>query len=308
VAKRSMMVAAAFGLASSLSVVVLGDESGYALTDNQKMKLAAIEAMWDTEPAPAGLTLFGIPDLATHTTRYERKLPFVLGLISTRSLTGQVTGISELVLHADERIHSGLIAYDAVERLKVNRGDTTARMAFELHKADLGYAMLLKRQVADPRQATDAQILEAARDTIPNVPVMFWLFRLMAGLGFLFIGFFALAFYCASVCQFERRWFLRIAVAMIPLPWIAIEFGWVLAEIGRQPWAVEGVLPTFLAASSLTVPQVWATIAGFTTLYTVLAVIEIRLMLATIRKGPVEAGDHPESEAKRPAFAAVPAE
>jgi len=308
VAKRSMMVAAAFGLASSLSVVVLGDESGYALTDNQKMKLAAIEAMWHTEPAPAGLTLFGIPDLATHTTRYELKLPFVLGLISTRSLTGQVIGISELVLHADERIHSGLIAYDAVERLKVNRGDTTARMAFELHKADLGYAMLLKRQVADPRQATDAQILEAARDTIPNVPVMFWLFRLMAGLGFLFIGFFALAFYCASVCQFERRWFLRIAVAMIPLPWIAIEFGWVLAEIGRQPWAVEGVLPTFLAASSLTVPQVWATIAGFTTLYTVLAVIEIRLMLATIRKGPVEAGDHPESEAKRPAFAAVPAE
>ena len=117
---------------------------------------------------------------------------------------------------------------------------------------------------------------------------MFWLFRLMAGLGFLFIGFFALAFYCSSTCQFEKRWFLKLAVVMIPLPWIAIEFGWLLAEIGRQPWAVEGVLPTFLGASSLTIGQVWATIAGFTALYSVLAVIEVRLMLVSIRKGPVE--------------------
>ena len=138
VAKRSMMVASAFGLASSLSVVVLGDESGYALTDNQKMKLAAIEAMWETEPAPAGLSLFGIPDLATHTTRYEIKVPYVLGLISTRSLSGQVVGINELVLKADERIHSGIIAYDAVERLKLNRNDAAARQTFEQHKSDLG--------------------------------------------------------------------------------------------------------------------------------------------------------------------------
>lgn len=83
VAKRSMTVAAAFGLASSLSVVVLGDESGYALTDNQKMKLAAIEAAWHTAPAPAGLTIFGLPDFATRETRYEVKVPWVL--ISTES-------------------------------------------------------------------------------------------------------------------------------------------------------------------------------------------------------------------------------
>ncbi|MGE4431462.1 MAG: cytochrome ubiquinol oxidase subunit I [Sphingobium sp.] len=309
VAKRSMMVAAAFGLASSLSVVVLGDESGYALTDNQKMKLAAIEGMWETEPAPAGLSIFGIPDMANHTTNYEVKIPYVLGLISTRSLTGEVTGINELVLKADERIRSGIIAYDALERLKLNRNDIAAREAFELHRADLGYALLLKRHIADPRTASDAQILMAAKDTIPAVPVMFWLFRIMAGLGFFFIGFFALAFYCASSCQFERRWFLRVAVAIIPLPWLAIEFGWVLAEIGRQPWAVDGVLPTFLGVSSLTVGQVWATIIGFTALYTILAFIEVRLMLAAIRKGPVEAHDH---DTQQPAdqgggFAPLPA-
>jgi len=145
VARRSMMVAAAFGLASSLSVVVLGDESGYALTDNQKMKLASIEAMWKTEPAPAGLTLFGLPDVAAHKTRYAIQVPYVLGLISTRSLSGEVTGIDDLVLRADQRISSGIIAYDAVQKLKANRFDLSARAAFEAHKADIGFALLLKR-------------------------------------------------------------------------------------------------------------------------------------------------------------------
>lgn len=307
VARRSMMVASAFGLASSLSVVVLGDESGYALTDNQRMKLAAIEAMWHTEEAPAGLSIFGIPDMAAQETHFEVKVPYVLGLISTRSLTGEVMGINDLVLKADERIRSGIVAYDAVEKLKVNRTDMAAREQFERHKADLGYAMLLKRQVADPRAATDQQILLAAKDTIPNVPVMFWLFRIMAGLGFFFIGFFALAFYCASACGFNQRWFLKLAVAIMPLPWIAIEFGWMLAEIGRQPWAVEGVLPTFLAASSLTVGQIWTTIIGFTLLYGTLAVIEVRLMIATIRKGPVEHHE-PEMSRGQAGYAPLPAE
>jgi cytochrome d ubiquinol oxidase subunit I len=108
----------------------------------------------------------------------------------------------------------------------------------------------------------------------------------MAGLGFLFIGFFATALILANTRRFDAKWFLRGAVLMIPLPWIAAEMGWMVAEIGRQPWAVEGVLPTFLGASSLTVAQVWTTIAGFTLLYSVLAVIEVRLMLSAIRKGP----------------------
>ena len=307
VARRSMMVASAFGLASSLSVVVLGDESGYALTDNQRMKLAAIEAMWHTEEAPAGLSIFGIPDMEAQETHFEVKVPYVLGLISTRSLTGEVMGINELVLKADERIRSGIVAYDAVEKLKVNRTDMAAREQFERHKADLGYAMLLKRHVADPRAASDQQILLAAKDTIPNVPVMFWLFRIMAGLGFFFIGFFALAFYCASACKFSKPWFLKIAVAIIPLPWIAIEFGWMLAEIGRQPWAVEGVLPTFLAASSLSISQIWTTIIGFTLLYGTLAVVEVRLMIATIRKGPVEHHE-PEMSRGQAGYAPLPAE
>ncbi|MCC6205114.1 MAG: cytochrome ubiquinol oxidase subunit I, partial [Hyphomicrobiales bacterium] len=100
-AKRSMTVAASFGLASALSVVVLGDESGYLSTEHQKMKLAAIEGMWETEPAPAAFTLFGLPDQQARETHYAVHIPWVMGLIGTRSLTTQIPGIEELVGHAE---------------------------------------------------------------------------------------------------------------------------------------------------------------------------------------------------------------
>ena len=285
-AKRSMTVASAFGLAASLSVVVLGDQSGYALTDNQKMKLAALEAMWRTEPAPAGLTAVGIPSMKDRETKYAVHIPYVLGLIATRTIDKPVSGIFELVATAEDRIESGVVAYDALEKLKANPNDPAARGVFELHRRDLGYGLLLKRYVADPRQATTAQIQQAAWDTVPNVPLMFWSFRIMAGIGFAMIALFATAFVLCTLRRHETRWFLRLAVLAIPLPWFAAEFGWVLAEMGRQPWAVEGVLPTFLGASSLTVPQLWATIIGFTVFYGALAVVEVGLLLHAIKKGP----------------------
>ena len=304
VARRSIIVASAFGLAASMSAVVLGDESGYALTDNQKMKLASLEAMWKTEPAPAGLTLFGLPDVKDRTTHAAVRVPYVLGLISTRSLDRPVVGILDLVATADTRIESGVKAYDGVERLKLHPDDSAARAEFEAHKRDLGYGLLLKRYVDDPRKATSAQIDKAAWDTVPNVPVMFWVFRIMAGLGFAFIAFFATAFALATFKKLDNRWFLRLAVLLIPMPWLAAEVGWVLAEIGRQPWAVEGVLPTFLGASSLTAAEVIGTIIGFTALYCSLAVIEVGLIVRTIKRGPF-AKHEPELTEPSVAFAAA---
>ncbi len=289
IAKRSMAVAAAFGLASSLSVVVLGDESGYTLTDNQKMKLAALESMWHTEKAPAGIAVFGIPNVKEQRTDFELKIPYVLGLIATRSVDKPVIGILDLVNKAEGRIRSGILAYDGVEKLKANPDDLAARALFETHKADLGYALLLKKYVADPRTADEATIVKASFDTIPNVPVMFWAFRFMAGLGFAFIALFVVAFLMVTFKKHNNRLFLLACIVAIPFPWIAIEAGWVLAEIGRQPWAVDGVLPTFMGASSLTKSQIWLTIIGFTLAYAVLAVIEIKLMVRTINKGPYEA-------------------
>src|ERR1700684_3442125 len=113
-AKRSMTVAASFGLASALSVVVLGDESGYTAGQNQKMKIAAIEAMWNTEPAPASFTVVGLPNLVTHHNDFQVGLPWVLGLIATRSVDTSVAGISELVGVANKRIHNGIVAYETL--------------------------------------------------------------------------------------------------------------------------------------------------------------------------------------------------
>ncbi|WP_278070963.1 cytochrome ubiquinol oxidase subunit I [Brevundimonas sanguinis] len=297
-AKRSMTVAAAFGLLSSLSVVVLGDESGYALTDNQKMKLAALEAMWRTEPAPAGLTLFGLPSLEDRHTHFEVKVPYVLGLISTRSIDKPVEGILELVAVAEDRIERGVVAHDALEKVKADPTDMAARGQFETVRNDLGYGLLLKRYVEDPRTATPDQVKQAAWSTVPNVPLMFWVFRFMAGIGFLMIGLFGTAFVLCTLRKHETKWFLRLAVLAIPLPWIAIEAGWLLAEVGRQPWAVEGVLPTFLGASSLTVAHLWTTIICFTLLYGALAVVEVGLILRAVKKGPFAEQEAREEDAR----------
>ncbi|MFG1421287.1 cytochrome ubiquinol oxidase subunit I [Roseixanthobacter liquoris] len=289
-AKRSMTVAASFGLAASLSVVVLGDESGYLDTEHQKMKLAAIEAMWETEPAPASFTLFGFPDQEARETHYAVRIPWVMGLIGTRSLTTVIPGIEELVGHAKDRIQQGIIAYDALQKIRANGTAAVApdvQKAFEDNGRNLGYALLLKRYVDDPRQATPEQIDKAAWDTVPGVAPMFWSFRIMVGLGFYFIAFMTLMFILSARRMLDRYpILLRIAVLSIPLPWIAAEFGWVVAEYGRQPWMIEGMLPTAAGVSNLGVTTVLFTIVGFALIYTILFIIEMGLMIRAIGKGP----------------------
>ncbi|TCU13424.1 cytochrome ubiquinol oxidase subunit I [Rhizobium sullae] len=296
-AKRSMTVAASFGLASALSVVVLGDESGYLATENQKMKLAAIEAMWETEPAPAAFTAFGFPDQQTRETHFAIHIPWVMGLIGTRSLTTEIPGIDKLEKQAETRIRDGIKAYDALMQIRsAPTPDGVAqevRTSFEDLGHQLGYALLLKRYVDDPRQATEEQIAQAARDTIPHVPTLFWSFRIMVGLGMFFIVLTAVFFWLSARRHLDKYpLLLKIAVFAIPLPWIAIEAGWIVAEIGRQPWVIEGVLPTAMAVSSLGASTVLITIIGFAALYTTLIVVEMSLMLKAIRQGP-EPDDEP---------------
>lgn len=285
-AKRSMTVAAAFGLASALSVVVLGDESGYTAGQNQKMKLAAIEALWETEPAPAGFALFGLPDVKSHHTYAELKIPYALGIIATRSLDKEVIGINDLVDTAKQRISNGIKAYGALQALKQDPNNLVAKSILDKYSKDLGYALLLKRYTTDVVDATPAQIQQAADDTVPNVPVLFWSFRIMVGIGFFMIALFGLAFYLASKRQLENKWFLRIALLALPLPWISSEMGWIVAEHGRQPWAIDGVLPTYLGTSSLASSDLWISLTGFVLFYTGLAVIEVYLMIKYIRLGP----------------------
>jgi cytochrome d ubiquinol oxidase subunit I len=284
-ARRSMVVAASFGLASALSVVVLGDESGYVATEQQKMKIAALEAMWETEPAPAGLTLFAIPGKGGN--RFEVKIPWVLGLITTRSLNTELPGIHPLVDHAEQRIRNGILASADLDAIRKNPTDKAARADFAQNWHDLGYALLLKRYRDDVQAATPEEIRKAALDTIPDVSTLFWSFRIMVGLGFYMILFFATAFVLSARHRLgENRTLLRIALWSLPVPWIAIESGWLVAEYGRQPWAIEGVLPTFYAASGLTLTDLAISLGFFLTLYTSLLIVMVILMVKTIKAGP----------------------
>ena len=299
VARRSMAVAASFGLACSLSVVVLGDESGYLASENQKMKIAAIEAEWHTERPPAAFTVFGIPDDRTHTTHDELRVPWLLGLIATRSVDEPVLGIFDLVARARARIRSGIEAHAALAVLRAHPEDAAARALFEEHRADLGYGLLLLRYVGDPSHATPGQIEEAAWSTVPDVAVLFWCFRVMVGIGLLLILLFATAFYLSARHQLQRhRWFLRAAFLALPLPWLAAELGWIVAEYGRQPWAIDGVLPTFLGASPVPATSVVLSLCGFVIFYSALAVVDVYLLTRMIRRGPEGLGYWPEGDAR----------
>jgi len=303
-AKRSMAVAASFGLACALSVVVLGDESGYLASANQKMKVAAIEAEWRTEPPPASFTVFGFPDVGNRTTHAAITVPWALGLIATRSTDQPVLGIEDLVGRARERIASGVIAHSALQRLRSNPQDAGARALLAQHEADLGYGLLLLRYTGNPEAATPAQIDAAAWSTVPNVPVLFWCFRIMVGLGLFFIALFAAAFYLSTRHRIEAsRRFLTVAFLSLPLPWIAAELGWVVAEYGRQPWSIDGVLPTFLGVSATPASNVALSLAGFVIFYSALAAVDVYLMVRTVRRGPDGLGYWPPELDSSPAAA-----
>jgi cytochrome bd ubiquinol oxidase subunit I len=290
-AKRSFRIAAAFGFASACSVIVLGDESGYSVSEAQKTKLAAMEAMWETEKAPAGLNVVAGINEKEMKNDWEVKVPWALGLLAARSVDRQLPGIKDLRAKNRERIVSGIEAVKSLEALRQNHGDTAAKATFDAHQADLGFGLLLKKYVTSYDQVTPEAVEKAVADTIPAVAPMFWTFRLMVGLGFLFLALFTLSLWYSVKNTFEqKRWLLRWAVLFLPMPWIACELGWFVAEYGRQPWTIYGVLPTHMSVSTLTVGSLYGSIAGFIGFYTILLCAELYLMTKFARQGPGSLG------------------
>lgn len=286
-ARRSFAIASAFGLAASLSVILLGDESGYEIGDIQKTKLAVIEAEWETEEAPAAFTLFGMPNDETMETDYAIKIPYVMGIIATRSIDEEVIGIKDLIIEHEARIRNGMQAYALLERLRNGEETDALKAEFDQVKGDLGFGLLLKKYTDNVVDATDEQIKMAARDTIPSVAPMFWAFRIMVACGFWMLMIFALSFYfTARRTSFNKTWLLRLALFSIPAPWIASEMGWFVAEFGRQPWAIGEILPTYVAPSVLTKADLLGSLFAFIALYTLLAIVEIYLMVKFARLGP----------------------
>ena len=290
-AKRSFRIAAAFGLASIASVIVLGDESGYMVGEAQQTKMAAIEAMWETEPAPAGLNLIALPNEAEMKNDFEIKLPWVMGLIGTRSIRKEIPGTIEIKAKNRERIISGIEAVQRLEALRKNPSDPDLKARFEERKDDLGFGLLLKKYTKDVSAATPEMIDQAVNDTVPRVSPLFWSFRVMVGLGFLMLALFGFAAWYSVKGSFaDHRWLLRAAVWSLPMPWLACELGWFVAEYGRQPWTIYGVLPTHLSVSTLTVGSLYGSIAGFVGFYTILLIVELYLMIKFAKQGPGSLG------------------
>ncbi len=212
-ARRSFAIAASFGMAAILSTIVLGDESGYELGDVQRVKLAAIESEWHTQEAPASFTVVGIPNQETMETDYAIKIPYLMGIIATRSLDEEVTGLRDLRDEHIVRIRNGMYAYELLEKLRAGDKSEENMTAFDEVKNDLGYGLLLKRYTENVVDATEEQIQLAADDSIPTVWPLFWSFRIMVGCGMIMLFVFGAAFIQTCRQKIEQKpWILKAAL------------------------------------------------------------------------------------------------
>ncbi|MDM0014631.1 cytochrome ubiquinol oxidase subunit I [Variovorax sp. J22P168] len=305
-ARRSFRIASLFGILATAGVLTLGDALGFVGAHAQPTKLVAMEALWTTEKAPMAFNAIAIPSQSQQRNLFEIQIPALLSLLVTHSWDQSVPAADVLVKQAEVRIRNGIPALAAMKKLSADPHDAEALKLFDKHRADFGYATLVQRYVADGdvTKATDAQIQRAARDTIPEVWIVFWAFRIMVGFGLLMLAYFVMAglFTLRNNVQ-NQRWFLHVALWMIPIPFLACEMGWLVAEVGRQPWAVYEVLPTWLSASTHSFEYMAFSLAGFMVLYTIFAIIEFYLMVHFIRKGPDEhAGDEGHSAVPAAAY------
>lgn len=298
-AKRSFAIASGFGLIACLMVVYMGDANGLIVAKNQPMKLAAIEAEWETQAAPADFNLISFPSQEKQKNNMSIKIPDLLGLIVTHSFSAVIPGIKNLEQDNIIKIKRGIVAYDLLSQLRAGadsvengsgkeiREEQKLINQFNQYKDDLGFGLLLKSQLDDITQATPEQIELAARKTIPNVSVIFWSFRVMVGIGFLCLLMFVVALvFSLRNSAWNKTKFLKLSLYAIPLPWVACICGWFVTEHGRQPWTIYNVLPTDLSASSLSVTDVGLSLVTFCVFFTLLLVVELALMFKYARLGP----------------------
>ncbi len=288
-AKRSMVVAAAFGLVASIFCAFTGDEAAFNVAHRQPMKLAAMEGLYvGADRAP--LIAAGIINSAKKpgdnqpAFHQEVKIPGLLSLLANRDLNSFVPGIDDLVfgnpgrniIGAEQRMVTGKIAVAALARYKEAKakGDmaaaTAALAVFDQHKGDLGYGYL-----KSPVQA------------VPPVSTTFYSFHIMVVLGTMFPLVFLLVLYFTFKGTIEsQRWLNLACFASIFLGYVAQQAGWVVAEVGRQPWAIQGMLPVGVASTNIASSNVQTTFFIFLTLFTAMLLAEIRIMVKQIKIGP----------------------
>ena len=262
-ALASIRVASVVGIVGTLLLMWSGDGSALHVAKYQPMKLAAAEGL---EQGGAGAPFSVLPGV---------EIPKMLSILATHDVDGVVPGIEELKAEGEEKMAKGKVALDAFKQYRQLK-DTDPAQAAEARK-------VLEENV----DYFGYGYIESADELVPNVPLVYWSFRVMVGLG----GFLLLLM--IVVLWAERKgkmqhltWLQHVALWSIPLVYLAGQAGWIVAEAGRQPWVIEGLLPTKAAVSSVSVGAVQTTFFLFVAIFTLFLAIEIRILLKAIKKGP----------------------
>ncbi len=298
-ALRSLAVGLGFGLCSSIFIFFLGDANGLAVDKYEPAKMAAIEGQWETQKAPAAWSAVSFPSQTDERNYFEIEVPWMLSLITGHSLSTTVQGLKPIMRENKERIYDGLVALKALERIRSGHGVAAdfdifdpANQETKKYRDNIGYAFILQTHATDPYNASRAEVSKAVKDTIPQVWPLYWSFRVM--LTCWAIVFFVMTFGTVHLLRrtlLNYRWFLWLAMLAIPLPYIAAEAGWIIAEMGRQPWVLHGILPTSLGVSTLASWNIVVSLAFFVLLYVGLFIIELIIMFKVARKGPKSLGN-----------------
>ncbi|MEE4196323.1 MAG: cytochrome ubiquinol oxidase subunit I [Bacteroidales bacterium] len=300
-AKRSMVIAAVFGLLSSLFLIYTGDGSAYQVAQKQPMKLAAMEGLYEGSEG-AGLIMIGMPtpgkqyDDNKDEYVFKLEIPKLLSFLGYRDANAFVPGVKNLVeggypitdengktqtaLSAEEKIKKGKLAISALadyKEARENSNDTIQEQSLKIFRENFrffGYGFL-----NDPKSI------------IPNVPLTFYSFHLMVALGFYFVLLFVVVLLLLYKNKLEsRKWILRLSIFTIPLAYIASMSGWIVAEVGRQPWTIQDLLPTVAAVSNIDASAVQITFWLFAFIFTALLIAEIKIMTKQIKIGPKDGG------------------
>jgi cytochrome bd ubiquinol oxidase subunit I len=294
-ALKSMKVGAIFGLVSTLLLAYTGDGSAYNVSQRQPMKLAAMEGLYEGKTS-AGLVAFGIlnPDKKSYKDSinpylFKVQIPSLLSLLANRDANSFVPGIKN-ILDGGYQTPNG-VALSFAE--KQTRGKAAIQSLSDYQKAvaakDTTAAKVHKAQLKKNYAQFGYGYIDKAEKMIPSVPTVFYSFHIMVALGFYFIALFALVLFFISNKRIEKaNWLLWISLLSIPLGYVAGELGWAVAEVGRQPWAIQDVLPLNAAISNISTYSVKITFFLFLILFSALLVAEIRIMLKQIQKGPME--------------------
>lgn len=292
-ALKSMLVGSIFGIVSSLLIAYTGDGSAYHVTQRQPMKLAAMEGLYEGKNG-VGLVVFGVlnPEKTLYNDTidsyiFKIEIPKMLSLLGYRDANAFVPGIKNIIDGGYQTQNGVALSFAekqsrgkaAIESLKSYQTAVSAK--------DSTAAATSKATLKENYPQFGYGYLEKPEDLIPNVPMIFYSFHIMVMLGFYFIALFGLVFFFSYRKKIEKaNWLLWICLLSIPLGYVAGELGWVVAEVGRQPWAIQDILPVQAAISGISADSVKITFFLFLILFSALLLAEVRIMLKQIKKGP----------------------